>query len=615
MPLKKDDLAMIQRYKTKINTEWKLYDKYKESPNANHRMVKGAILAIQKKYKDLEGFLYGVMVDLNEEQQEVQVDEWITYSDEQQEMLAAAWNVYNNMPGVEDQVDPIDSLVNMATNYNAYPGNMKMAMDPFIELQTDFASKKLADDRKETIITSVSPPGSYTAGSVPIFSPPVQSSVINSSSFRQRPRNKGEERIPSFTGDLVKKSNNMDEEADYTGDFMVKKGEKHGKKGDLGLNVRQGDSEKSSSPLEGLPADRQENISLMNTIIATPAFDNNKSGLRGDVMLAVIITLLNNGSNSSLITHRHAMKLGLRGYWVNQVVELAGQKLSAQRVAYYGLVITPAAETFEITVVSLDRISISPGYYSVAKAYEIFPHVEQGALDKPEGDIELFIGADQVRFIPGGGGGTNLVDNLQVFDIKVAPFKVLMGGHPDIIFINPVLSDSTINLRQALLRKVESTPAFILPNPSLSPAARSASNLMPAIAAQEPAKEKENVLLDRKFHENNGGLANFLASIRKLINRIFTVLCGAETRDNSVSLEQGIVEPNPAEDTAVSAQDIPVGEAARLLANTFQLDDNPGHCPPYVNKDIVGQATDYQESERHGERDGRTSCTPSSPPQ
>ena len=57
MPLKKDDLAMIQRYKTKINTEWKLYDKYKESPNANHRMVKGTILAIQREYKDLESCL------------------------------------------------------------------------------------------------------------------------------------------------------------------------------------------------------------------------------------------------------------------------------------------------------------------------------------------------------------------------------------------------------------------------------------------------------------------------------------------------------------------------------------------------------------------------------
>ena len=82
MPLKKDDLAMIQRYKTKINTKWKLYEKYREGPNSNHRMVKGAILAIQKEYKDLESFLHGLMVDLNEEQQEVQADEWITYSDE-----------------------------------------------------------------------------------------------------------------------------------------------------------------------------------------------------------------------------------------------------------------------------------------------------------------------------------------------------------------------------------------------------------------------------------------------------------------------------------------------------------------------------------------------------
>ena len=217
-------------------------------------------------------------------------------------MLVAAWNVHNNMPGAEDQVDPVDSLVNMATYHNTHPGNMKMATDPFMKLKTDIASKKFADDREDTIITSVSQPGSYTAGSAPVFSPPVQSSVINSSSFRPRPRNKGEERISSFTGDLVEKSNNKDEEADYTDDFKVKEGEKHGKKGDLGLNVRQGDSEKSSSPLEGLPADRQENISLMNTIIATPAFDNNKSGLRGDVMLAVIVTLLNNGSNSSLIT-------------------------------------------------------------------------------------------------------------------------------------------------------------------------------------------------------------------------------------------------------------------------------------------------------------------------
>ena len=92
-------------------------------------------------------------------------------------------------------------------------------------------------------------------------------------------------------------------------------------------------------------------------------------------------------------------------------------------------------------------------------------------------------------------------------------------------------------------------------------------------------------------------------------------VCEEDTRVTSVSLEQGQVMPNPAEDTITTAQDIPVGEAARLVANTFQLDDNPGHCPPCVIMDIVGQATDYQESEGHGERDGRTSCTPSSPPQ
>ena len=414
-------------------------------------------------------------------------------------------------------------------------------------------------------------------------------------------------------------------------------------------------------------------ISLNHITIPKKSFKSSgKPALKTDVMLAIIlfpinnatrvVTLLDNGSNSSLITHRLAKKLGLKGYWVNQVVELAGQKPSVQRVAYYRLVIRHSEETFEITVVGLDRISTSPGSYSVSKAYEIFPHIERGVLDKPEGDIELLIGADQVRFMPGGGDGVNLVDNLRVFDIKVAPFKVLMGSHPDITFINPILSDTTINYRQALFSTVEPLPVCVnywdrseerrkrfaeandlsntinhpqygemvidtfliqlahfmsIRGPTSYIYSDMGSNLT---AASERFRDYE---VGERSDLNWRKVREKLDELTLLVQRISVLLaaeerhklppatedlhiCEADTRVSSVSLESGQVETKPAEDTIVSAQDIPVGEAARTAANLFALKDHTITCSVCVIRSTV---------QAGGERESSPDGTPSSPPQ
>ena len=192
-----------------------------------------------------------------------------------------------------------------------------------------------------------------------------------------------------------------------------------------------------------------------------------------NVMLAIVsfpITatlsvciLLDNGSNGSLITHYLAKLLKLKGIWVDQWVELAGQAPKLIKVAYYKVEINLGnGDKWQHVFVGMDRISSAPGSFNVQSAYQHFPHIEQGALDKPNGDVQMLFGADQVKMLPSGGEGPNMVGNLRVFNIPFAPYKVLVGSHPEIKFVNPILSDVACNMRQATFHAVrESFPLCI----------------------------------------------------------------------------------------------------------------------------------------------------------
>ena len=191
-----------------------------------------------------------------------------------------------------------------------------------------------------------------------------------------------------------------------------------------------------------------------------------------DVMLAIVklaITgrisvccLLDGGSTCSVITHRFAETLGLKAKWIWQTVELCGRAPEKVRVAIYAVKITTKESSFTMRLVGMDKITSNPGKYDIDYAYEVFPHIKRPALDKPEGEVEMLIGADQVRFLPGGGCGRDLHENLRVFSIPVAPFKVLMGSHPRISFLNPVLSQEAVNMRTAIFHTEEDTT---LPGP------------------------------------------------------------------------------------------------------------------------------------------------------
>ena len=183
-----------------------------------------------------------------------------------------------------------------------------------------------------------------------------------------------------------------------------------------------------------------------------------------DVMLAIVslqvnnkfraVALLDNGSNSTLVTHDFAAELGLKGNVTSQEVELCGRKPEIQQVTYYNIKLSTDEGEVQVRLLGVDKITSNPGSYDVSVAYDLFPHIKRPVLDKPDGNVSLLIGADQIRFMPGGGLGRNQKGNLRVFDICIPPYKCLMGSHPKISFMNPTLTNSAAQWRAASVRNL-----------------------------------------------------------------------------------------------------------------------------------------------------------------
>ena len=98
----------------------------------------------------------------------------------------------------------------------------------------------------------------------------------------------------------------------------------------------------------------------------------------------------------------------------------------------------------------LDKLSKVPGWYDISVAYEIFPHIAKGAMDREGEDLDIIIGMDHADLMPYGDDVADIVDRLRVYTV---PFsggrRVLAGRHPQIKFENPVLADHVHSLNHA----------------------------------------------------------------------------------------------------------------------------------------------------------------------
>ena len=166
----------------------------------------------------------------------------------------------------------------------------------------------------------------------------------------------------------------------------------------------------------------------------------------GHTMLAC----LEPGSNSSLMSHRGARILDLKGKFCVERVQLCGKPEETQETCYYTLRWNlPSGETRVVKFLGMDSITDLYGPKDVAKAYELFPQYKNGELDRPEGTkIDMLIGLDQADLLPGGGLGEDQVGSLRVMTTPLGTGRVLMGHHPDLATSSYKLNSQALNARK-----------------------------------------------------------------------------------------------------------------------------------------------------------------------
>ena len=178
-----------------------------------------------------------------------------------------------------------------------------------------------------------------------------------------------------------------------------------------------------------------------------------------DVMLPIInlevapgvhtACLLDTGANCSVIATSLAEELGLKGKKLWQEITVVNEGTRLQELTFYVLNLKLHQGERKLLLIGLDTITTTPGAFSVQPAYELFPHIAPGALDKPSTPVRLLIGNDNADLVGSGGDGPNLVGNLKVFTIPFGPGFVLFGSHPSIKFTNPVPSKAVSFITRA----------------------------------------------------------------------------------------------------------------------------------------------------------------------
>ena len=83
-----------------------------------------------------------------------------------------------------------------------------------------------------------------------------------------------------------------------------------------------------------------------------------------------------------------------------------------------------------------EQVDMSP-------AYGLFPHIPQGALDRPVGKVQLLIGQDNADLLSIGGYGRNRINKLRVMECPYGSGFVLTSTHPTIKFNPCLLSEET----------------------------------------------------------------------------------------------------------------------------------------------------------------------------
>ena len=119
----------------------------------------------------------------------------------------------------------------------------------------------------------------------------------------------------------------------------------------------------------------------LNRVQIAASVNENPSCLMGIVAVNVndkaeTVVFMDQGANTSLITHELANKLGLHGRFSIEWVELAGEEAKLREVLFYTLKWKlPDGSTRKMSLMGMEHITTNHRAANVDVAYQLFPHV------------------------------------------------------------------------------------------------------------------------------------------------------------------------------------------------------------------------------------------------
>ena len=148
-----------------------------------------------------------------------------------------------------------------------------------------------------------------------------------------------------------------------------------------------------------------------------------------------LVLLLDDGSDTSLITLTAAGFLGLKGKKKMTFLMTAGStEAVGKMMTHYAFDLTDNdGKTVSISCIGVDAITQnSNSRVNLEEAYLAFPHVPKGALDRPKDEVAILIGQDHAALLASGGRGKDVVGNLRAMRTKLGSGWVLGGWCPQI---------------------------------------------------------------------------------------------------------------------------------------------------------------------------------------
>ena len=141
------------------------------------------------------------------------------------------------------------------------------------------------------------------------------------------------------------------------------------------------------------------------------------------------------GANCSLITHKFARRIKLKGVRKTLMITLASKPAEEMTTTVYKMRLTSSNGLHvDLDLIGVDTITSKPQKVSVDLAYELFPQLPPGAVDRPELEVGVLVGQDGCMLHPVGGEAHNQerVGNLRLFRSGFGTGYLLSGSHDGI---------------------------------------------------------------------------------------------------------------------------------------------------------------------------------------